>query len=83
VRLKALQALGPYVRGDLRARDAVLSALLNDRNPGVRTQAIQLLQPVRADASVQEVLERLAEQDRSAPIRSLSRSVLMSVPAID
>jgi hypothetical protein len=83
VRLKALDGLGRYVKGDVRARDAVLQALMNDRNPGVRTQAIQMLKPVRADASVRQVLEHLAEQDQNSSIRNLSRSVLASTPHFD
>jgi hypothetical protein len=83
VRLKALDALGPYVHGDIRVRDAVLDALRADHNPGVRTQAIELLKAVRADASVQQVLEHLATQDREIWIRNLSRSILASTPQID
>jgi hypothetical protein len=83
VRLRALQALGSLVKGDLQARDAVLAALLNDRNPGIRTEAIDLLRPVRADASVRQVLGQLAERDRDPPIRRLSRSVLISVPPME
>jgi hypothetical protein len=83
VRLKALEGLAPYVKGDVRARDAVLQALMNDRNPGVRTEAIQILKPVRADASVRQVLEHLAEQDQNNSIRNLSRSVLASTPQFD
>jgi hypothetical protein len=83
VRLKALEGLGPYVKGDVRARDAVLQALMNDRNPGVRTEAIQMLKPVRADASVRQVLEHLAGQDQNSSIRNLSRSVLASTPHFD
>src|SRR5204862_2226560 len=52
VRLKALEALGPFVREDVRVRDVVLEALLNDNNQGLRTEALHLLQPVRADGSV-------------------------------
>ena len=37
-------------------RNAVLEALLNDSNTGMRTQALHLLGPVRADGSVRAVL---------------------------
>ena len=83
VRLKSLEALGPFAKGDLTARDAVLQALLNDPNLGVRTQAIQWLRSVRADASVRRTLERLSVQDQSPPIRNLSRAVLVSTPTIE
>jgi hypothetical protein len=56
---------------------------LNDSNPGVRTQAIHLLEPVRADTSVREALQRLASQDKSKYIRSQSRSVLAGLAEID
>jgi hypothetical protein len=67
----------------VRVRDAVLEALLNDGNPGVRAEAIHLLEPVRADSSVREVLQHLARQDKNAYIRSQSRSVLAEMPEID
>ena len=39
----------------MRVRDAVLGALVSDTNPGVRTQALHLLEPVKADSSVRAV----------------------------
>jgi len=83
VRLKALEALGPYVKDDIGVRDAVLEALQNDSNPGVRAEAIHLLQPCRADGSVRQVLEKLAAGDQSQFIRQQSTRVLASVPEID
>jgi hypothetical protein len=80
VRLKALDGLGPFVKGDVRVRNAVLEALMNDGNPGVRTEAIQLLKPVRADGSVRQVIEHLATQDENRSIRSMSRTILASMP---
>jgi len=83
VRLKALEGLGQYVKGDIQVRNAVLSALMNDRNAGVRTEAIQMLRPVRADASVRQVLVHLAGQDQNTSIRNSSRALLASTPQID
>jgi hypothetical protein len=83
VRLKALDSLGAYVKQDVRVRDAVLEALLNDSNPGVRAEAIHLVEPVRADSTVREVLQRLAQQDKSGYIRTQSRAVLAEMPEID
>ena len=40
VREKALKGLEPYVAEDMRVRDAVLEALLNDSDPRIRTEAI-------------------------------------------
>ncbi len=82
VRLKSLDALGPYVKDDPSVRDAVLSALQTDTNPGVRAEAIHLLQPVKADSSVRMVLQRLAQEDRSEYIRQQADRMLASLPRI-
>ncbi len=73
VRLKALGALGPYVKNDVRVRDAVLESL----------QALHLLEPVSADSSVRVVLQKLAQNDQSPYIRSQARLVLAQLPEID
>ncbi len=83
VRVKALEALGPYVTEDVSVRDAVLQALQNDTNPGVRAEAIHFLQPVRADGSVRVVLHKLASDDKSDFIRRQASRVLASLPEID
>jgi len=82
VRLKSLDALGPYVKDDTSVRDAVLSALQTDSNPGVRAEAIHLLHPVRADSSVRMVIERLASEDKSDFIRQQCTRMLASMPEI-
>jgi hypothetical protein len=64
-------------------RDVVLEALMNDANPGVRTEALRLIEPVKADSSVRVVLKRLAENDQNQYIRSEARSVLAQLPEID
>jgi hypothetical protein len=71
------------VKDDTTVRDAVLAALQTDSNPGVRAEAIHLLQPVRADSSVREVLQRLAARDNNAYIRTESRALLAETPEID
>jgi hypothetical protein len=83
VRLKALEGLQGYVRQDIRVRNAVLEALMNDANPGVRSTSISLLRPVRADSSVRQALQYLAREEKSAFIRSESRRVLSATPEID
>ena len=83
VRLKSLDALGAYVKEDTRVRDAVLMALVNDSNAGVRTDALRLIEPVRADGSVRGVLMTLAAKDSSQYIRSQARTMLASLPEID
>ncbi len=82
VRLKSLDALGPYVKDDTSVRDAVLAALQTDGNPGVRAEAIHLLQPVRADSSVRVVVQRLATEDKSDFIRKQCTRMLASMPDI-
>ncbi len=65
VRLKTLEGLGNYVKQDIRVRNAVLEALLNDSNLGVRGGALKALDPVRADTSVRMALQQLAKEDPS------------------
>jgi len=83
VRLKALDGLGPYVKGDVDVRDAVLESLMSDANPGVRIEALRLLEPVRADSSVRIVLERLAAKDDNRYIRSQARNLLAQLPEMN
>ena len=80
VRLKALDGLKSYVKDDVHVRDAVVEALMHDTNAGVRSEAIALLDPVRADMSVREVLQVLAQHDKDQFIRSQSRRYLDSTP---
>ncbi|HLJ88636.1 MAG TPA: HEAT repeat domain-containing protein [Candidatus Angelobacter sp.] len=83
VRLKTLDALKGYVKDDVHVRDAVLESLMHDTNPGVRERAMVLLGPVRADMSVREALQVLAEHDKSKFIRSESQRLLASTPDLD
>jgi anti-sigma factor RsiW len=80
VRQKALEGLQPYVAEDVRVRDAVLEALLNDSDPRIRTSAINILVPVEADTSVRQVLHTVANSDRNPQIRLVSRQALSKVP---
>ena len=82
VREKALQGLEPWVSQDVRVRDAVLEALLNDADPRIRTAAINILEPVEADASVRQVLHSVANSDHNPQIRTVSRQVLSRVSEI-
>ena len=54
VREKALEGLEPYVAEDMRVRNAVLEALLNDSDPRIRTESINILEPVEGDTSVRQ-----------------------------
>ena len=72
------------MKDDTRVRDAVLNALMRpDENPGVRTQALMLLGPVKADSSVRSALQQLAATDKNQYIRSQARTVLAQLPEID
>jgi anti-sigma factor RsiW len=82
VREKALEGLEPYVAEDMRVRNAVLEALLNDSDPRIRTQSINLLAPVEADTSVQQVLYSVSTSDVNPHIRNVSRQVLSRAPEI-
>lgn len=78
----ALEGLEPYVTEDLRVRNAVLRALLNDRDARIRAASIQLLEPVDADTSVRQVLYSVSTSDASPQIRNVSRQVLSRMPEI-
>jgi hypothetical protein len=82
VREKALEGLEPYVAEDMRVRNAVLEALLNDDDPRVRAQSINILTPVEADTSVRQVLYTVSNSDDSPHIRNVSRQVLSREPEI-
>jgi hypothetical protein len=82
VRQKALEGLEPYVAEDVRVRNAVLEALLNDSDPRIRTSAINILEPVEGDTSVRQVLYTVSTSDESPQIRTVSRQVLDRVPEI-
>jgi hypothetical protein len=82
VRLRALEGLSPYVKQDIRVRNAALEALLNDSNLGVRNGALHALEPVRTDSSVRMTLQQLAKEDPNEYIRNQSKSVLASMPNI-
>jgi anti-sigma factor RsiW len=82
VRDKALKGLEPYVAEDVRVRDAVLEALLNDPDPRIRTASISILEPVEGDTSVRQVLHTVAYSDENPQIRTVSREVLRRVPEI-
>ena len=79
---KALEGLEPYVAEDMRVRDAVLEALLNDSDPRIRAAAISMLEPVEADTSVRQVLSTVATSDHNPQIRNVSRQVLSRAPEI-
>lgn len=82
VREKALEGLEPYVAEDVRVRNAVLEALLNDSDPRIRSASINILGPVEADTSVQQVLYSVSTSDDNPHIRNASRQVLSRVPEI-
>ena len=75
VREKALEGLEPYVAEDVRVRDVVLEALMNDNDPGVRTEAINLLSPVEADITVRQVLYSVSNSDQDSHSVCVPRSV--------
>jgi hypothetical protein len=55
---------------------------LNDGDPRIRTNAINILEPVEADTSVRQVLHTVANSDRNPQIRNVSRLVLSREPEI-
>ena len=83
VRLRALDGLKGYVKNDVHVRDAVLEALMHDSNAGVRSEAIGLLDQVRADMSVREALQVLAQHDKDKFIRTQSKRYLEDTPDLE
>lgn len=83
VRIKALEALGPFVKDDVSVRDVMVEALLHDNNPGVRTEALVMLNPVKADGTVRLALQHLAQNDKDPSIRQQARTALATIPDID
>ena len=70
VRLKALDGLGAIVKSDPRVRDAVTrSAGATIPIPGVRTEALHLLEPVRRTAACVRFWQKLAQSDQNQYIR--------------
>jgi hypothetical protein len=81
-RLQALDGLKPYVAEDMRVRDGVLEALMNDEDATVRSRAIGLLHPVAGDSSVQHVLHTVESEDDNPHIRTVSHEILDESPQI-
>jgi hypothetical protein len=82
VRMKALEGLERYVGVDQHVRDAVAEALMSDPDAGVRKTAIEMLEPVRSDSSVQQVLRTVSTQDANPYIRTASFQALQNVADI-
>ncbi len=55
---------------------------LNDSDARIRTEAINVLEPVEADMTVRQVLSTVATSDQNPQIRNVSRQVLSRVPEI-
>ncbi len=82
VRMKALEGLERFVGQDQHVRDAVLEAVMHDRDAKVRETAIGLLTPVQSDSSVREVLRTVSTQDTNPYIRTASFHALQSAADI-
>jgi len=79
VRLKALDGLKAFV-GDTSVRRTLASALLQDEDPGVRMEAIELLTTRRDDALV-GVLQSAVQHEDNDYIRSRCRRLLAEMKA--
>jgi len=84
VRLKAMEGLKPFA-GQPEVRTALAQVLLGDSNPGLRTQAIDLLTAGNAGTvdrqvvvTLQEVMER---GERLGYVRERCRRVLQAMNA--
>lgn len=83
VRLKALDGLQPYISADEHVRDAVIEAMLRDKNSDVRTEAISMLSPVGADSSVRQALRTVSSEDANPAIRTASYQALQNASDIE
>ncbi len=82
VRRKALDGLERYVDQDQMVRDAVLEALMRDKNAALRKAAIGMLTPVQSDSSVRQVLRTVSTQDENPYIRTASFEALQGADGI-
>ncbi len=83
VRMKSLDGLSGFIRQDAVVRDAVLRTLVSDASSGVRLQALHMVEPMKADSSVRNVLEQISEKDQNASVRTQARSMLEQTPDMD
>ncbi len=72
VRMKALEGLQRYVALDEHVRDAVAQTLLTDASSAVRSKAIAVLEPVKSDTSVRQVLRTVSTTDENPYLRTVS-----------
>jgi HEAT repeat protein len=79
VRLKAIDGLKAYAK-DQRTRQALTRVLLNDTNPGVRAQAIDVLTQVRSQDMVGPLQELLRKEDNGY-VRMRTERVLEEMKA--
>ncbi len=82
VREKALAGLEQYVEQDVRVRDAVLEAIMEDNDPQIRSASLGMLTPVEGDTTVRQVLHTVSTTDNNPQIRFVSRQLLSQVPEI-
>jgi len=78
-----MEGLKPLAH-DPEVRAALASALLNDENPGVRTQAIDLLTAgpgLSVDRDIVGTLQELMLHENNAYVRDRGRLVLESLKA--
>lgn len=80
VRLTALAGLESYIAEDAHVRDAVLEALMHDPYQPIRSRALEMLEPVQADSSVQMVLHTVSTEDGNPAMRQASLKVLAGIP---
>ena len=79
VRLRALEALRPHVN-DSGVRQALTRVLLNDSNPNVRVQAIDLLVD-RPPAEIVGTLQEVIRRDENDYVRSRCLRILSQMRA--
>lgn len=76
VKVESLELLRHQTSGDDEVRDALMSALQNDRNSGVRMKALEGLKAFRLNSESRHVLCNVLLNDESAPVRALALDLL-------
>lgn len=80
VRVESVDLLKSHCNSNSEVRDALLSALSHDPNPGVRQKALEGLKPLAGDAQVRKVLAQVLQNDDNPAVRMQVVDLLLAHP---
>ena len=78
VRVEAVNLLKDRCSSSTEVRDALLNALLNDRNPGVRLKALEGLKSLAGDPGVRKTLAQVLLADDNPAVRMQAVDLLVT-----